>query len=64
MDNENHKQKVVEVCNTSIKYINSRINHLYRQNLLIECKAISEEFKEWLKDGRPKDNVLYLIKIE
>ena len=64
MDKEIHKKKVVEVCNTSIKYINSRITYLYRQNLLNECKAISEEFKEWIKDGRPKDNVLYLIKIE
>ena len=53
MDKENHNQKVVEVCKTSIEYINSRINHLKRENLINECKAISEEFKEWFKDGRP-----------
>ena len=64
MDKENHNQKVVEVCKTSIKYINSRINELKRENLLNECKAISEEFKEWIKEGRPRENVIYLIEIK
>ena len=64
MDKESHNQKVVEVCKTSIEYINSRINKLKRENLLNECKAISEEFKEWIKDGRPRENVIYLIEIK
>ena len=64
MDKENHNQKVVEVCKSSIKYINSRINELKRENLLNECKAISEEFKEWIKDGGPRENVIYLIEIK
>ena len=64
MEKENHNKKVVEVCKTSIEYINSRINQLKRENLLNECKAISEEFKEWIKDGRPRENVIYLIEIK
>tara|TARA_Y100001978_G_scaffold58111_1_gene52288 strand:- start:60 stop:254 length:195 start_codon:yes stop_codon:yes gene_type:complete len=64
MDKDKHNQNVVEVCKTSIDYINSRINQLKRKNLLNECKAISEEFKEWISEGRPTENVIYLIEIK
>ena len=61
MDQANHNKNVLEVCKTSIDYIQSRREHLTRDNLLKEYKAISEEFKEWLKKGYPEENIIYLI---
>ena len=64
MDQTNHDKKVIEVCKTSIGYIKERQKYLTRDNLLRECKAISEEFKEWLMKEIPKQNIVYLINMK
>tara|TARA_B100000674_G_C37706906_1_gene853291 strand:- start:361 stop:606 length:246 start_codon:yes stop_codon:yes gene_type:complete len=61
MDKINHNKNVIEVCKNSIDYIKLRQEYLLRDNLLREYKAISEEFKEWLKKGYQKENIIYLI---
>ena len=61
MDEENHNQKVFEVCKKSIDYVRLRQDYLSKDNLLREYKAISEEFKEWLKKDYPTESIIYLI---
>ena len=64
MDQVNHDKQVIEVCKSSIGYVKERQKYLMRDNLLRERKAISEEFKEWLKKDIPKQNIIYLLKMK
>ena len=64
MDLGNHDKQVIEVCKTSIGYVKERQKYLTKDNLLGECKAISEEFKEWLIKEIPKQNIIYLINMK
>ena len=64
MDQVNHDKKVIEVCKNSIDYVNVRQDYLKRDNLIRESKAISEEFKEWLKKGYQNESIIYLIEFE
>ena len=61
MDQANHNKNVIEVCKNSIDYVKVRQQYLSKDNLLREHKAISEEFKEWLKKGYQEENIIYLI---
>ena len=61
MDQLNHNKNVIEVCKNSIEYVRLRQDYLSQDNLLREYKAISEEFKEWLKKGYQKESIIYLI---
>tara|TARA_B100001115_G_C15577459_1_gene275696 strand:+ start:287 stop:484 length:198 start_codon:yes stop_codon:yes gene_type:complete len=61
MDQENHNKNVIEVCKNSIEYVRLRQDYLSKDNLLREHKAISEEFKEWLKKGYQTESIIYLI---
>ena len=56
MDQINHDKQVIEVCKTSIDYVKESQKYLTRDNIIRERKAISEEFKEWLKKESPKQN--------
>ena len=64
MDHVNHDKQVIEVCKTSIGYVKERQKYLTRDNLIRERKAISEEFKEWLKKEIPKQNIVYLLNMK
>jgi len=64
MDQVNHDKQVIEVCKTSIGYVKERQKYLTRDNLIRERKAISEEFKEWLKKEIPKQNIVYLLNMK
>ena len=61
MDEKNHNKNVIEVCKNSINYVRLRQDYLSKDSLLREYKAISEEFKEWLKKGYQEENIIYLI---
>ena len=61
MNQGTHNQKAIQVCKSTIKYISNRQKILKRENLNLECKSITEEFKEWLENGHPKENIIYLI---
>ena len=49
MDRVNHNKNVIEVCKNFIEYVGLHQDYLSKDNLLKEHKAISDEFKEWLK---------------
>ena len=61
MDQANHNKNVIEVCKNSIDYVKVRQQYLSKDNLLREHKAISEEFKEWLKKDYQTESIIYLI---
>ena len=61
MDQVNHNKNVIEVCKNSIGYVKLRRDYLSKDNLLRERNAISEEFKEWLKNGYQTESIIYLI---
>ena len=61
MDQLNHNKNVLKVCKNSIKYVKLRQDYLSKDNLLSEYKAISEEFKEWLKKDYQTESIIYLI---
>ena len=64
MDEVNHDKQVIEVCKNSIGYVKERQKYLTKDNLLLEHKAISEEFKEWLIKEIPKQNIIYLLNMK
>ena len=61
MNKGSHNQKAIPVCKSTIKYITNRQKILKKENLNLEYKSITEEFKEWLENGQPKENIIYLI---
>ena len=61
MDEKNHNKNVIEVCKNSINYVRLRHDYLSKDNQLGEYKAISEEFREWLKKGYPTENIIYPV---
>ena len=61
MNKGSHNQKAIQVCKSTIKYITNRQKILKKENLNLEYKSITEEFKEWLENGQPKENIIYLI---
>ena len=61
MDQLDHNKNVIEVCKNSIDYVRLRQDYLSQDNLIREYKAISEEFREWLKKGYQTESILYLI---
>ena len=63
MDEKNHNKNVIEVCKNSINYVRLRQDYLSKDNQLREYNAISEEFREWLLNSYPNENIIYLIEL-